>query len=72
MLYFCGMKITKSQLKILNLELIELKRDYEISKAKVAKAINVHPSQLSQYLNHGNIPEEKLSELQIIIKNKSV
>jgi len=66
------MKLKKSQLKILNLELLELKQQYAIKKSEVAEAINTSPSQLSQWLNHGSIPEEKYNELLIIIVNKTI
>ena len=66
------MKLKKSQLKILNSELLDLKQTYAIKKSEVADAINVSPSQLSQYLNHGSIPEDKYKDLLIIITNKSI
>jgi len=66
------MKLKKSQLKILNSELLDLKQTYAIKKSEVADAINVSPSQLSQYLNHGVIPEGKYKVLLIIITNKSI
>jgi hypothetical protein len=66
------MKLKKSQLKILNSELLDLKQTYAIKKSEVAKAINTSPSQLSQYLNHGVIPEDKYKDLLIIITNKSI
>ena len=66
------MKLKKSQLKILNSELLDLKQTYAIKKREVADAINVSPSQLSQYLNHGSIPEWKYKELLKIITNKSI
>ncbi len=66
------MKLKKSQLKILNLELLELKQQYAIKKSEVAAAINTSPSQLSQYLNHGIMPEDKYKDLLIIITNKCI
>lgn len=62
------MKTETKTLDLINSKINKLKADKVVSKKKIAKEMGIIPSQLSFYLKYGDIPKDRLTKLNSIIK----